>query len=219
MAKKRKRKKKKTTAQIVGITLLIVLAVFTVCAFIIIFNWKSFLKKAEELLPTSFTYPTEYEEYVVKYSKEYNVDPVLVFAVIRTESSFDPKATSEVGARGLMQLMPDAFDWLKFRMNDKRDINFDSMYNAETNIQYGTYFLSFLMNRYNNSIELTAAAYHGGFSAVDGWLEKGILDKNNVKIENIPKENGLTYEYVKKIKNAYKHYEQILKEKKIINNE
>ena len=219
MAKKRKRKKKKTTAQIVGITLLIVLAVFTVCAFIIIFNWKSFLNKAEELLPTSFTYPTEYEEYVVKYSKEYNVDPVLVFAVIRTESSFDPKATSEVGARGLMQLMPDAFDWLKFRMNDKRDINFDSMYNAETNIQYGTYFLSFLMNRYNNSIELTAAAYHGGFSAVDGWLEKGILDKNNVKIENIPKENGLTYEYVKKIKNAYKHYEQILKEKKIINNE
>ena len=171
MAKKRKRRKKKTQNKAVKIALILFLLVIIIAGIIIAINWKKIVKKAEDLLPGSFTYPTEYEEYVLKYSKEYNVDPVLIFSIIKTESGFDPKATSEVGARGLMQLMPEAFNWLKFHMNDQRDITFDSMYDPQTNIQYGAYFLSFLMKRYNNSIELTAAAYHGGFGAVDGWLE------------------------------------------------
>ena len=218
MAKKRKRRKKKTQNKAVKIALILFLLVIIIAGIIIAINWKKIVKKAEDLLPGSFTYPTEYEEYVLKYSKEYNVDPVLIFSIIKTESGFDPKATSEVGARGLMQLMPEAFNWLKFHMNDQRDITFDAMYDPQTNIQYGTYFLSFLMQRYDNSIELTAAAYHGGFGAVDGWLEKGIVKKDAFRIEDIPKENDMTAEYVKRIKKAYSKYQEVLKEKKIIEN-
>jgi soluble lytic murein transglycosylase len=74
------------------------------------------------------------------------------------------------------------------------------------------------MKRYNNSIELTAAAYHGGFGAVDGWLEKGIVKKDAFRIEDIPKENDMTAEYVRRIKKAYSKYQEVLKEKKIIEN-
>ena len=218
MAKKRRRKKKRSSHKAVWIAIIVFLLILVTAAIIIALNWKKIVKKAEDLLPSSFTYPTEYEEFVLKYSKEYNVDPVLIFSIIKTESGFDPKATSDVGARGLMQIMPEAFNWLKFHMNDNRDITFDSMYDPQTNIQYGTYFLSFLMQRYDNSIELTAAAYHGGFGAVDGWLEKGIVKKGAFRIEDIPKENDMTAEYVRRITKAYSRYKEVLKEKQIIKN-
>lgn len=214
--KRRSRRKKKARKKAVLIVILIILALITVAAVLIITNWRRIVNKAEDLLPSAFTYPTEYEEYVVKYSKQYNTDPVLVYAVIKTESSFDPKAESEVGARGLMQLMEEAFYWLKFRLQDKRDIDFDSMYDPKTNIQYGTYYLSFLMEHYDNNIELTAAAYHGGIGAVDGWIESGKISKSSFDASQIPEGNEKTAEYVRRIRKAYNKYKEILKDKKII---
>ncbi len=213
---KKRRKKKNKTAKKVAFIIAVVLSVLIAAAAIIIANWREIVQKAEDIMPSAFTYPTKYEEYVVKYSNEYKTDPVLVYAVIKTESGFDPKAESEVGARGLMQLMEEAFTWLKFRMDDKREINFDSMYDPQTNIQYGTYYLSFLMQHYDNNIELTAAAYHGGIGAVDGWIESGKIDKNNFDTSQIPETNDKTAEYVRRIRKAYNKYKEILKEKKII---
>ena len=57
-------------------------------------------------------YPQKYSEYVNKAAADYNLPPALIYAVIRTESGFDPDAESSVGARGLMQLMPSSFEWL-----------------------------------------------------------------------------------------------------------
>lgn len=219
MAKKRRRsrkRKKMSTGKKVAIAALIILLIFAILAIIVIINWKSIMHKAEDILPTAFTYPTEYEEYVTKYGTEYNVEPAFIYAVIKTESSFKPKAVSEVGARGLMQLMEEAFTWLKYRMGDKRDINFDSMFDPETNIQYGTYYLSFLLQHYDNNMDLAAAAYHGGIGTVDGWIEQGIVDKKNVDIDKIPQTNDKTAEYVRRIRKAYNKYKEVLKEKKII---
>lgn len=167
--------------------------------------------KTEEYIPNGFTYPTEYEEYVLKYSAEFETDPVLVFSVIKVESSFNPQATSGVGARGLMQLMEEAYDWVKFRLDDDSD-SFDDMYDPETNIRYGTYYLSFLMERYDNSIELTAAAYHCGMGQVDSWLSDGIVSAENFDVKDIPDENDQTAHYVNKINKAYEAYKELLKE-------
>ncbi len=117
-AKKRKRKKKKkisagAIAVIIGALITVPLAVVAV---LIIFNFTT----VDDILPNAFSYPTQYEEYVTKYSVEYNVEPAFIYAVIKTESNFRPKAESEVGARGLMQLMEEAFIWLKSRMGDTR---------------------------------------------------------------------------------------------------
>lgn len=57
-------------------------------------------------------YPQKYSKYVDKASLQYSLDPALIYAVIHTESGFNPNAESPAGACGLMQVMPDSFDWL-----------------------------------------------------------------------------------------------------------
>ena len=169
-------------------------------------------EKTQEYVPNGFTYPTDYEEFVLKYSKEYDVDPVLIFSVIKVESNFQPRATSNVGARGLMQLMSDAYDWVKFRLDDDSE-SFEDMYDPETNIKYGSYYLSFLMERYDGSIDLTAAAYHCGMGQVDSWLEDGTISAEKFDVKDIPKENDQTSHYVNKINDAYSAYKKLLAEK------
>ena len=157
-------------------------------------------KAKNHVVPKLFSYPTKYEEYVLKYSKEFDIDPRFIYAIINTESHFDPKATSDVGARGLMQLMEEAYDWVKYRLNDERDHTYDDMYDPELNIEYGTYMLKYLYDKYD-SYELAAAAYHGGMGAVDGWIEDGTINPENFKLEDIP--SDATANYVYKLTTAY----------------
>ena len=202
-AKKRKRKQHSKAPFVLFCLLLI-----SIAALILVHMTK--LGDKIKKLPQAFTYPTDYEEYVLRYSTEYDCDPVLVFSVIKVESGFDPNAVSDVGARGLMQLMEDAFNWIEFRLDDDRGYTFDDIFDPKLNIQYGTYYLSYLMEKYNGSIELTAAAYHCGMGLVDSWIEDGTIDPDNFRVSDITKENDQTANYVEKICNAYKHYKEIL---------
>lgn len=217
---KKKHKKKKIKFKAVFVAVFVVaLAIFVGVSLFkhsLKNNLNQIKEKINDCTPNGFNYPTDYEEYVVKYSKEYDVDPILVFSVIKVESDFDPNAVSDAGARGLMQLMEDAYDWIKFRLNDQREHSYDNIVEPELNIQYGSYYLSYLMDKYDDSIELSAAAYHCGMSLVDGWLEDGIVDADNFNIEDIPKENDQTAYYVKKIKKAYSNYQEILCDSDIV---
>ena len=207
MATTKKRRKKQNGKAPIIVTVSVIL--IGLLFFVYLYRHE-LVDKVDDLAPAAFNYPTEYEEYVVKYSKEYNVDPTFVYSVIKVESNFNPDATSNVGARGLMQLMEDAFDWLKFRLNDTRDLTFDDMYDPELNIQYGTYYLSYLMDKYDNSIELSAAAYHCGMNLVDSWIEDGTVNPENFNVEDIPDENDQTSHYINKITKAYSGYSEIL---------
>ena len=210
---KRKKKKKLNAGAVFLAALVLILLIFVAGSVFKknLLNGLDELKnKVDDYTPNGFTYPTEYEEYVVKYSNKYDVDPTLVFSVIKVESNFDPNAESSVGARGLMQLMSDAYDWIKFRLNDERDNSYDDMYDPELNIEYGTYYLSYLMDKYDGSIELTAAAYHCGMGLVDGWLEDGTISAENFDVNDIPDENDQTAHYVNKIKKAYSGYKDVL---------
>ena len=73
-------------------------------------------------------YPRRYQEYVEYYADKYSLDPLLLYAFIRTESNFDPNAESDVGARGLMQITSDTFDWIKSRIAPTEDLTFDDLY-------------------------------------------------------------------------------------------
>ena len=79
-------------------------------------------------------YPMEYEEYIEKYANEYNLPQELVCAVIYTESHFDKDAVSDVGAKGLMQIMPDTFEWLCKREGENHNI--EELTTPEINIKY-----------------------------------------------------------------------------------
>lgn len=218
---KRRKKKKVNRGAVFLAILVVILLIFIVGYFFrksLIDGLGQLKDKVDDYTPNGFTYPTEYEEYVVKYSTQYDVDPTLVFAVIKVESNFDPDAESEVGARGLMQLMSDAYDWVKFRIDDQREHTYDDMYDPELNIEYGCYYLSYLMDKYDGSIELTAAAYHCGMGLVDGWLEDGTIDADNFNVEDIPDENDQTSHYVNKITKAYAAYKDVLSSRQEIDN-
>lgn len=158
-------------------------------------------------LSKKYSYKVKYSEYVDKYAQANNIDKYLVYAFMRTESSFNEKATSNVGARGLMQIMPDTYDWVKMRIKDKREISFDDMYNPEYNIEYCTYLIGYLMKKYDNNLTLSIAAYHAGFNQVDRWLADSSISKDGKTIEIIPSKS--TAHYVKKVESAYHSYKNL----------
>ena len=150
-----------------------------------------------------YIYPIEYGSYVEKAAYETDVDKYLIYAVIKTESNFNSEATSEVGARGLMQLMEDAFEWVKFRMEDERDISYDDMYNPKYNVEYGSYLIMLLYEEYGD-IETAVAAYHSGRGSVNEWLKNKEYSSNGKTLDKIP--SNTTAHYVSKVMKAYEAY-------------
>ena len=154
--------------------------------------------------------PPEYASFVAEYSQKYRVPENLVYAVIKTESKFDSSAESSVGAIGLMQMMPDTFLWLaKDKLGDKFPAGM--LYDAETNIKYGVYYLSWLYDRYSDW-DIALAAYNAGLGNVDKWLEDPeISDLESGKLINIPFKE--TREYFKKVNKALDKYDRLYNEK------
>jgi soluble lytic murein transglycosylase-like protein len=87
------------------------------------------------------------------------VDPRFIHAVIQQESRYDPKATSPVGARGLMQLMPATAK--RFKCNDASD--------QACNVEAGTRYLAWLLKRFNGDVKLALAGYNAGEGSVDKY--------------------------------------------------
>ena len=126
-------------------------------------------------------YPIHYTEYVSESCERYGVPESIVYAVIRTESSFEPHAVSSAGAIGLMQITPDTFAWLT-SYHLRENLSPLMCYDARTNIRYGVYYLSFLYERYGGWAE-ALAAYNAGPGRVDQWLkDKTLVDENGALI-------------------------------------
>ena len=152
-------------------------------------------------------YPREYCDFVEQYATAYDVPVNLVYAVIRTESGFDPEAVSSVGAVGLMQMMPSTFRWLTDDMLGE-GLADEMLYDPETNIRYCVYYLRRLYDRYGDWLT-ACAAYNAGSGRVDAWLDDPtMVDLMGNLIESrIPFEE--TRGYVRKIKKAYTAYERL----------
>lgn len=149
-------------------------------------------------------YPVRYESIVEKYSKEYGIDESLIFAVIKTESSFNPDSVSDAGAMGLMQVMPDTHEWLSGKLGRNEDT--DVLFNEDTGIEYGTYLLRILMDEFHN-IETAVAAYHAGIGRVNEWLRDPRYSSDGVTLDVIPFKD--TAHYVNKVKRAVQIYENL----------
>jgi transglycosylase-like protein with SLT domain len=111
------------------------------------------------------------------------VDPRLIHAVIQQESRYKPDATSGVGAKGLMQLMPDTGK--RFHCTDLKD--------EQCNVEAGTKYLKWLLKRFNGDVSLTLAAYNAGEGAVDKY--KGIppFQETQNYVKKIVKNYGKTF--------------------------
>lgn len=152
-----------------------------------------------------YTHPIKYENLVEEYSRENGLDKYLVYAVIKTESGFNPTALSNVGARGLMQIMEDTFEWVKFKIGDD-DAQYVDMYDPETNIKYGCWLLGYLYDEFGN-VETTMAAYHAGRGQVNEWLDDRNISSDGIHLDDIPISD--TAHYVRKIVRAMDTYKKL----------
>ena len=152
------------------------------------------------------SYPLKYSEYVELYSEQNNIPIELTYAVIRSESSFRPDATSSIGAKGLMQITDETLDWIRFRMGEKEDVSYDILYDPKENIKYGTYLLRLLIDEFN-STDTALCAYHAGWGNVKEWLENTSYSSDGMTVENIPFKD--TDSYVKKVIHTMNIYKKL----------
>jgi len=121
-------------------------------------------------------------------AQKYDVDPALVAAVVETESRFRTNARSQVGARGLMQLMPKTGRWLGAR----------NLYNADQNVDAGAKYLKYLNARFDGNLTKTIAAYNAG--------------EGNVRRYNGVPPFRETRSYVKKVMSRYEKRKRELRQ-------
>lgn len=156
-------------------------------------------------------YPQKYSEFVTYYADKYDVDPLLLYAFIRTESNFDPDAVSSVDARGLMQITEITFDWICGNIAPGEELTFEDLFDPETNIRFGSYFVKYCLIRYEGDIATAAAAYHSGWGTVDGLLKDDRFTDDGKTLTVFPYEQMNLY--VRKVTDSYAQYQRLYPQK------
>lgn len=149
-----------------------------------------------------FIYPIKYKEQVLTVSKEYNLDPALIFAVIKTESGFNEKAVSVKGAVGLMQITPKTAEYIA----KKREIAKYDLYDPKTNIEFGTYYIRYLLDRFTGQKE-AMAAYNAGEGTVKSWLKDERYSQDGKTLKDVPYKE--TERYIQKIGKSLERYKKL----------
>ena len=189
---------KKSDSHKKSIVWIVLIAVFFVG--IIVFVTSFHQNTADELQHVS--YPRKYSNYVEKAAAEYNLPPELIYAVIRTESGFDPDAKSNVGAMGIMQMMPSSFEWLMSQRGEEGKYTADDLFNPEVCIDYGSYLLRYFYDYYGTE-QCAVAAYNAGFVVTD-WLNDPDCSSDGVALDYIPYPETSTY--VERVESAKEMY-------------
>lgn len=172
--------------------LVIIFTLFAVFFIMFVSNKKIILK---------YFYPLKYQEEVYKQSKEFGLDPLLVFAIIKAESNFDRYAVSPKGAKGLMQVTDKTGVWAAEKL-DIEDFSPANLFIVETNLKIGCWYFSFLKKQFDGDINLAITAYNSGSGRVTEWLKDENLSSTGKKLERIPFTE--TDNYVKKVLKEYK---------------
>jgi soluble lytic murein transglycosylase len=133
----------------------------------------------------SLRFPMPYKQQVLQHAQDRELDPSLIYGVMRRESLFDPLARSSVGALGLMQLMPSTARTVARSLGMKRPRKSDILH-VENNIRFGTHYLKTVMNRFDNNVALAAAAYNAGPGNVKRWLPKNSVMPADLWVETVP---------------------------------
>jgi soluble lytic murein transglycosylase len=150
-------------------------------------------------------FPTPHRDAVVRRSQEVNLDPAYVYGLIRQESRFVTDARSSVGAGGLMQVMPATARWTARKLG----IPFtnEQLHDRDTNIAIGTGYLKLVLDDFDGSMALAAAAYNAGPRRPRTWRNVVPLE-TAAWAENVPFPE--TRDYVKKVLSNTTMYAAIL---------
>lgn len=119
-----------------------------------------------------FTLPLRHEDVIRQQARDKNLDPALIAAVIYRESKFRDQ-TSKAGAKGLMQILPSTADFVAHKSGGV-DFEHGDLADPQVNIAYGSWYLRYMLDRYDGNTTAAVAAYNAGESRVDRWGGSGL---------------------------------------------
>ena len=173
--------------------------IFALIIAIIAISWKIILPQIELK-----RYPIAFSAEVSRAAKEFDLPEELIYAVILTESSFNPEAISHSNAKGLMQLTDDTNEWTAMILRE--ELESERIFEPEMNIRRGCCLLSYLLKEFG-SVETALAAYNAGIGRVRNWLKMEEYSKNGITLDEIPITE--TRNYVKKVTSARDKYKEL----------
>jgi soluble lytic murein transglycosylase len=134
-----------------------------------------------------------------------HLDPALIAGVIYAETKFNPR-TSSAGALGLMQILPATAGFIAHRSGGVRFTTSD-LATPKINVAYGSWYLRYLLDRYEGDEIEAVAAYNGGLANVDTWLAKAREEGARLTVGRIPFPE--TREYVQRVMRAQAEYRTV----------
>ena len=149
-------------------------------------------------------HPRQYSDTVSEYARDFGVPEYVIYAVIKTESEFQSNLLSDDGAIGLMQITPERFSRLLTMTKESLDKGI--LYDPDTNIEYGTYYLSYLYTKYSRW-DTVFAAYASDEDTVELWRENPEYGDENKNLKKIPDE--AVRQYVEAVNNAIEVYKKL----------
>ncbi|NEQ43287.1 MAG: transglycosylase SLT domain-containing protein [Leptolyngbya sp. SIOISBB] len=145
-------------------------------------------------------YPFPYANLIAQWSAERQLNPLLVTALMRQESRFEPQIRSVVGAAGLMQVMPETADWIR----SKSDIAAPNLDNPNDNINLGTWYLDYTHDEYSDHSLYAVASYNAGPGNVADWINRGGYIDEDDFADKIPFPE--TKNYIRAVFGGYWNY-------------
>ena len=157
---------------------------------------------ADDAVQEVVTLPLRHEDIIRQQAADKDLDPAFIAGVIFAESHFRDQ-TSHAGAKGLMQLMPGTAEFIAQKSGGTA-FELDDLATPQVNIAYGSWYLRYLLDRYDGSEPLALAAYNAGHGTVDGWLADAAANGRGFKVADIPFPE--TRAYVGKVLDARADY-------------
>ncbi len=154
----------------------------------------------DRMIHTAF--PDLFWDEVQSAAADYDYDPRIFHALVREESSFNVKARSHAGARGLSQLMPRTGTHVARKMG--LNVSVDALYQPELNLRIGTNYYDSLVRRFDGNLYLSTPAYNAGEGNVEKWLAADPGRPTDEFVESIPLRE--TRHYVKRVMGTWQLY-------------
>ncbi|MBQ7975820.1 MAG: lytic transglycosylase domain-containing protein [Clostridia bacterium] len=158
----------------------------------------------------SLIYPLDYQEIVVEYAQDNNLEPAFIMAMIKVESNYVEDAHSGK-ASGLMQLTDETGDWVAAKLG--MDVEETDLMNPDDNIRLGCYYIRYLIDYYGGEVDVALAAYNGGMGNVNRWLSDKRYSEDGETLSHIPFKE--TSDYVKKVNRETERYKKLLEEESL----
>jgi soluble lytic murein transglycosylase len=153
----------------------------------------------------SLSYPLGFKPFLLEASRDRALNPLLLAALVREESRYDPDACSPVGAMGLAQLMPSTAKGIDPKIGALGD---RPLTDPRSNLMRGAHFLAYTRTCFPQGKDfLAVASYNAGVGAVKGWLSRFPTDDPDVFIESIPYRE--TRNYVRRVMESFWNYQEL----------